>query len=80
MFSRNTQFKMMFKMLYALKLQRMGRGPSLIHSNRPCQEYIGPKLALNRNRRLTPKPMTQDDVSAVRKLTGYAPFLEVSYL
>lgn len=35
---------------------------------------------MNKANRLTPKPMTQEDVAAVRKLTGSAPFVEVKYV
>lgn len=74
MFSRN----MFYKMCHALSIQR--GGPSLTYSNRPRSWSLAPAAPLNRNQRLQPKPMTQEDVAAVRKLTGFAPFVEVKYV
>ena len=59
--------------------QRTGR-PSLRLTNRCVQLSAAPALPTNRNMGVIPKPMTQDDVSAVVKKTGFTPFIETKFV
>jgi hypothetical protein len=67
----------------ALQMQKYNGGgrPSLTLRNTPTTAVVGAASEpMNKANRLTPKPMTQEDVAAVRKLTGSAPFVEVKYV
>lgn len=76
------QRKDLSKILYAFETQKRTGRPSLRLSNR-CVVGIGLPSSdepLNRNIQLKPKPMTQENVAAVRKETGFTPFLETKFV
>lgn len=64
----------------AMQMQKYTGSPSMTLTNRPTTTGTLVSEPMNKANRLTPKPMTQEDVAAVRKLTGSAPFVEVKYV
>jgi tRNA A37 N6-isopentenylltransferase MiaA len=65
----------------ALESQRRTGRPSLTLSNRPtASQTPTTACSMNRNLRLVPKPMRQEDIEAVRKLTGFGPLTETKWV
>lgn len=65
--------------LRALAQQARTGQPSVTLGNRPRSGIGTSTIPLNHNKQLRPKPMRAEEVAAVVKLTGFTPYVEVTY-